>query len=183
MKLHFDQRLYGLFLAVLTTLILLMVFGCNSEKLRNKRYAKCEKWQVCGGGIDTVIKESVKIDTVITDNSDLWLNILFECDSTGAVLIRSIDSLNAENVNLRATLKDNRVTIVASVPTKQIPCKPCIEKTTTVSKPAVLIPANISGWVWFQIWAGRVFIGLILLSAIALFLHWKLSKYIGKRNP
>ncbi len=105
------------FVAVLSILVLFVAYSCN---LQEKRAEKCRKWGVCGVKDSISYLESIKIDTIITDNSEMWLDMLFMCDSSGAVLTKSVNNLETENANLKIKLKDNRLFLYVSQPNDTI---------------------------------------------------------------
>ena len=40
------------------------------------------------------------------------------------------------------------------------------------------VPAEINGWQWFQIWAGRIALGILLLAVTVIVTRWYLKKKI-----
>ena len=159
-------------LAVLAILCAVVVTSCGTTKKTLRRQAKCEKWGVCQTTKDcTVVIEKMRIDTVVTDNSEMWVDFLFECDSTGAVYVRAIDSLATENVNLKTKLKDNRLVIYAQSPSDQIPCPPAMSRIEYRDKVVRSVTNKLTGWQTFLHWSG-----LAMWACFVLFLAFMILK-------
>ena len=120
---------------IITALVLILVSGCN---LQQKRTEKCQKWGVCGTD-SVIIKDTVEIDTIVLDDSQMWLDMLFECDSAGDILIRHIENLETENTDLKLKLDKGRLVVYVKQPNDTIQViKPIhsekIIKTLTLTK-------------------------------------------------
>jgi len=163
------------FAIVLSAFILLVATSCDLQK---KRLQKCQKWGVCQSNEVTIIKDSIKIDTFLTDDSDIWLSMLFECDSSGNVLIKQIDSLTTTNADLQMALKDNKVVIHGSVPGKVYRIPKLMRSVNTKSTVSV----KVNELKWHQ--TARIWLfNLALIIALLLF-GWKMLKlYIYKKLP
>lgn len=151
---------------ILTALIVILVSSCNSAKKTLRHQNKCAKWGACQSVKDsTVYVETISFDTVVVDNSELWLNMLFECDSSGSVLIRQIDSLQSKNIDLTTLLKDNRLIIHANVPARVIRVPKLMKSlsTTVVQQRFTNILTHGQS---FWIVMGKIFAGSILLTLI-----------------
>jgi hypothetical protein len=163
------------FAIVLSAFILLATTSCDLQK---KRLQKCQKWGVCQSNEVTIIKDSIKVDTFLTDDSDIWLSMLFECDSSGNVLIKQIDSLTTKNADLQMALKENKVVIHGSVPGKVYRIPKLMRSVNTKST----VTVKVNELKWHQaarLWAFNI----ILIVAILLF-GWKMLKlYIYKKLP
>lgn len=114
----------------------------------------------------------------MTDDSDIWLSMLFECDSSGNALIKQIDSLTTKNADLQMALKDNKVVIHGSVPGKVYRIPKLMRSVNTKST----VTVKVNELKWHQaarLWAFNI----ILIVAILLF-GWKMLKlYIYKKLP
>lgn len=151
---------------IIAVLVIILVSSCNSAKKTLRHQNKCEKWGVCQSVKDsTVYIESIAFDTVIVDNSELWLDMLFECDSNGYVLIRKIDSLQSKNIDLTTLLKDNRLIIHANVPARVIRI-PKIMKSLSKTVVQQRFTNILSTMQSFWIVMGKIFAGSILLTLI-----------------
>ena len=102
---------------ILSAFILILVSGCN---IQQKRIEKCQKWGVCATSDSISYIETLKIDTIVTDNSEMWLDMLFECDSNGQVLARKISNVETENADLKMKLTDNRLIVYVKQPNDTI---------------------------------------------------------------
>lgn len=163
MEHYFDSRIKTLAAVILIGLLVLASISCVSAR---KRAEKCQKWGVCATTTDSVYIEKVKIDSVEVDRSDIWLDMLFTCDSNGNVLVQRIDSISSENANLQASLKDNRIIISGTVPTKSLPCRPCAEITRKETKIVTVTKNELTSWQGAQMWLGRAFlfvIGIVMI--------------------
>ena len=161
----------------LIILSVFFAFGITSCDLQKIRHQKCQKWGVCQSKDSIVIKDSIAHDSIILDNSELWLSMLFECDSAGHVLVRQIDSLTTKNIDLQTALKNNRVVIHATVPEKVIRIPKLMHSVT--KKTTVTVKVNELKWHQSaRLWAFNVIMILLLLwlinNAIKLYIYKKL---------
>jgi len=154
-------------LAVLLILCGLLVTSCYPNRKQQRREAKCDKWGVCREAKDcTVIVESVKIDTITTDNSEFWANILFGCDSMGNVYISAIDSIKAVNADLTTKLKNNRMVIYVNKPAEDVPCPPATTKIEYIEKVVEKITNKLTRWQNIFYWSGLIVWGAFILFII-----------------
>ena len=153
-------------------LCVLITVSCQSQRKQLRHEAKCYKWGVCKQAKDsTVIIESVRIDTVVTDNSEFYSNILFNCDSLGNVYIRQIDSLNTENANVRLQLKDNKMIVYVQKPAQAKPCPPATTRIEYREKVVEKTTNILTGWQNFLRWSGLIMWGWVLLIIIYIVLR------------
>ena len=135
--------------------------------VQRKRAQKCQKWGVCQSKDSVYIRDTIipKADSIMVDNSAFWSSILFECDSSGHVLIKQIDSLNAVNVRLATSLKDNRLVQTVYVDGKTIYVPKYIhEKGETKT---VTVTANeLTRFQKFLLWSGVAFWLLLTIFAV-----------------
>ena len=96
---------------VLTALILLVALSCNTHKKQLRHEAKCYKWGVCRPVKDSiVIRDTLRGDTVILDDSEMWLNMLFECDSLNQVKISELQQKIVGN-DIKVGFDSNRLVV------------------------------------------------------------------------
>lgn len=155
---------------VLTVLILIAVTSCDAQR-KLRREAKCHKWGICSVKDSIVIRDTIipKADSIVIDNSEFWSSILFECDSSGHVLIKQIDSLNAENVRLSTSLKDNRLVQTVYVQGKTVYVPKIIKEKADVKTQTVT--TNVLKWHQsFRLWVANVaLLGLLLYICLLVF--------------
>lgn len=155
-------------IAIITTIAL---SSCNVQQ---KRLQKCEKWGVCKQQESVLIYDTIvqKADSVVVDNSALWSSILLECDSNGKVFIRQIDSLNAMNVQLETSLKENRLVQKIIVPGKTI-YVPKYIRGKEVVKTVTKTTNELTKLQKILLWSG-----VILWLIIAIFVGAKMVKIL-----
>ena len=160
--------------AVLTALVLILVTSCGSVNKTLRRQAKCQKWGVCQSHDSTVIKETIRIDTIENDASEVWMDLLFECDSNNQVMIRQLDNLKTEHANIDANFKDNRLVVYVKQPSDTI-YKVGKDTEKTVTRTVEVKTNVITGWQWVQMYAGRAFFVLVLAGLVYAWI--KLKRY------
>ena len=152
---------------ILFVLTLATLFGAMSCDVQRKRAQKCQKWGVCQSKDSVFIRDTIipKADSIMVDNSAFWSSILFECDSSGHVLIKQIDSLNAVNVRLATSLKDNRLVQTVYVDGKTIYVPKYIhEKGET--KTVTATTNELTRFQKFLFWSGVAFWVLLIIFAV-----------------
>ncbi len=161
-------------IALLTfTVFVFMLTSCNST-LRHQQ--KCAKWGVCQQVKDsTVYIERTSFDSVVVDNSEFWVDMLFECDSSGSVLVRHIDSLTAKNIDLTTQLKTNRLVIHGNVETQVIRI-PILMKSLEKKIVQERITNMLTSMQSFWLVMGKVFAGSILITMISGLLWLRFKK-------
>lgn len=164
--------------SLLITLSVTLIVSCSIEKQMQRRAAKCQKWGVCQAVQDcTVVTETVRTDTIILDDSQMWLDMLFECDSSGQVFARELGNLQTENTNLKLQLKDGRLVVYVNKPNDTIMVH-SVDKIR-VQKIVQTIKVNVlTQWQIIQMWCGRL-LALIVLLALA---YWFIQARINRIN-
>jgi hypothetical protein len=141
----------------------ILLVSCDGQR-KLRREAKCHKWGICSVKDSVVIRDTIipKADSIVIDNSEFWSSILFECDSSGHVLIKQIDSLNAENVRLSTSLKDNRLVQTVYVQGKTVYVPKIIKEKSEVK--TQIVTTNVLKWHQsFRLWVANVaLLGLLL---------------------
>ena len=150
---------------ILFILTLATLFGACD--VQHKRAKKCQKWGVCQSKDSVFIRDTIipKADSIVVDNSAFWSSILFECDSSGSVLIKQIDSLNAVNVRLATSLKDNRLVQTVYVDGKTIYVPKYIHEKGEI-KTVTVTTNELTRFQRFLFWSG-VFFWLLFIIFVA----------------
>jgi hypothetical protein len=146
------------FLFFLVSLICLIA-GCRSQRVAT----------VPVETRTTVIERLVEVQTP-ADSS--WLHAWFECDSNSRVLLKSFEEDKTERMQTGLQLSDDQL----SYRVIRIKDKIFIPARDSIIIQQVPVPVEIpvevnrlTGWQYFQIWAGR-----IVLAALFLFLIYKI---------
>ena len=160
----------NLFKSILSALIILVVFQSCGLKKELRHQKKCEKWDVCQQHDSLIIKDTVKIDTILVDDSEMWLDMLFECDSSGDILIRKLSNLETENADLKMKLINNRLVVYVKSPTDTItvikPIHSEIQVKTITKK-----VNELNSWQRIRIFLGNVMLFSILLIVLYIVLR------------
>ncbi len=121
---------------------------------------------------DTVTKVLIKErvhDTTIYVTDSAGFKALLECDSLGMVRVKQIQNFYAgQFVRPKVVVKDNYIKLDCKVDSAKIYAswkERDTVKVTSTSQTIVVKENYITGFQWAQIWAGRVFILLVLLYA------------------
>jgi len=111
----------------------------------------------------TVVERLVEVQTAA---DSAWLQAFLECDENNRVLLRGIDERKTARMGTELQVSDNKLTYRAVRASEKIylPARdsivirdaPCIVEACEHTDSPVL-----TGWHWFQIWAGRLFLVLI----------------------
>ena len=152
---------------LLTVLIALVVCSC---RIQEKRAEKCHKWGVCADIDSTSYVETLTTDTILMDDSQMWLDFLFECDSMGNVLTRTIYNLQTENSDLQMKLKDNRLTVYIKSPNDTI----YHYGKDIVKYEQKILEKRVNYMTWWQ--RAFMWVGIILLPLFGLVLVIKIKK-------
>lgn len=165
-------------LAILTTFCVTLIVSCSIAKQTQRRAAKCQKWGVCQAVQDcTVVTETVRTDTIILDDSQMWLDMLFECDSSGQVFARELGNLQTENANLKLKLKDGRLVVYVNKPNDTIMVH-SVDKIRVQKRIQTQKVNELTQWQIAQMWGGRL-LALIVLLALA---YWFVQSRVNKIN-
>lgn len=164
--------------SLLITLSVTLMASCSTVKQSQRRAAKCQKWGVCQAVQDcTVVTETVRTDTIILDDSQMWLDMLFECDSSGQVFARELVNLQTENTNLKLQLKDGRLVVYVNKPNDTIMVhsvdKIRVQKIIQTQK-----VNELTQWQVIQMWGGRLLALIVLLALI----YWFIQARINRMN-
>jgi hypothetical protein len=126
----------------------------------------------CPKPIATVEKETVTItetvrDTVVKIQPDAsHIRALLECDDERQVIIRELQELQAGN-HVRPpqiVIRENVLTATAEVDSFEVYLKwKQRDRQTDVIKTETVTVNELTGWQWFQIWAGRIAFALALI--------------------
>ena len=164
---------FTLHIAVLATLLLLVVSSCNLQK---KRAEKCQKWGVCASTDSVIIKDTVKIDTIVLDDSQVWMDMLFECDSAGDILVRHIENLETENADLQMKLDNGHLVVYVKQPNDTITVLKPMHSETTIKTQTIY--TNVLKW-WQRVlmWCGGILLPLFLI-----YLWFKLKEFFTFLN-
>ncbi len=144
------------FLAVLAALTIVAVSCVTREE-------KCRKWGICGKNSDSLVYiEKLTTDTFIQDDSQVWIDMLLECDSTGEVYIDRIDRLETDNSDLQFRLQNNRVYVYMDKAADTIYAKG--KDITKVEKITNVVEVNrLKTWQKVLIWFGVLFIASVII--------------------
>jgi len=155
----------------LLLVIILLLASCTTQKHCNKRFP-------CTGRIDTIIKtdyREVLKDTTIYLTDSAWAQMYFECSKDGDVLLKQILELKAgKYVTPRIIYKDKMLYVECKVDSVGILLhykNILIKEFQKIDKTTVVKENYLTGWQWFQLWAGRIFLGLIILILIYLIIR------------
>lgn len=138
----------------------------------------------CGSNKPTVIEKTKTVtetirerDTIIQVEVDSSAyKALIECQNGKPVIKEVIESKPGSNLKKpKVELKANgELTVDCEKELQELRFKLRDKEKTSIEtiEIPIEVPADISGWQWFQIWAGRIFILLI----IGLGLGWLIKK-------
>jgi hypothetical protein len=114
----------------------------------------------------TVIQELVK-DTTIYLTDSAGFRALLECDSLGQVRVKQIQDYYAgQFIKPKVVIKDNYVTLDCKIDSAGVYVywkERHESKEQTITTVNVVKENYVTGFQWAQIWAGRVFVLLLLL--------------------
>lgn len=163
---------------IITLSIAVLILSCSTVKQSQRRAEKCQKWGVCQAVQDcTVVTETVRTDTIILDDSQMWLDMLFECDSSGQVFARELGNLQTENTNLKLQLKNGRLVVYVNKPNDTI----TVHSVDKIRVQKIIQTQNVNEltqWQVIQMWGGRL-LALIVLLALA---YWFVQSRVNKIN-
>lgn len=174
----------GLF-TILATILLLA--GCCKPCMQQSTSTQKDSTSVRESN-DTV--ERVK-DTSITIPADSALiQALFECDSLRRVQLKGIVAIPGKNVKPSLTMNGNTATFKCQVDSLEVALT-YIERNISSAKSIFEAHSNqdtivvenrvnyVTGFQWFQIWAGRIFLIALLVYGGYKFLSSKFSTPIN----
>lgn len=122
--------------------------------------------------VNTIVKDSiiyVPKDTTIYLTDSAGFKALLECDSLGKVRIKQIQDFYAgQFVKPEVIIKNNYVKVDCKVDSAEVyvAWKEKHQITTTRTDTIKIDRQNyLTGWQWFQVWCGRIGIGLLLVIA------------------
>ena len=105
-KLNFKNT-WPLILAAIF-IILALLCGCGT-KYKERR---CRALNCCETVKDsTVYISTVKDSVIFIDESETWIDLLFQCDSANLVQLSKVARLETENSDLRFKYENNRLTV------------------------------------------------------------------------
>ncbi len=122
----------------------------------------------------TVVEKLVEVQTPA---DSAWFRAWLECDSSFNVVLKSLDEQKSAGMVTGLKVDSGQVSykVVRIREKVYVP-----EKSTIVEKEVPVIhevPVEVNkltGWQYFQIWCGRVFLGLLVLITVYFLAKWKL---------
>jgi len=155
---------------LLYTIILLLLASCkcvNTLPAETKTIVRTE------------VKEIIRDSIVELPSDSAWLKALLACDSAGNVYLKTIEEYQ-QGTNIKLPLpeiKYNTVIVTAKVDSSAIYLQwkerhSFKDSIQVIVQPPVEIKEP-SNWQWFQIWVGRISLGIFILLAI-----FKTKKFI-----
>jgi hypothetical protein len=123
--------------------------------------------------INTITKDSiiyVSKDTTVYITDSAGFKAFLECDSLGRIRIKQIQDFYAgQFVKPKIIIKDNYVKVDCKVDSAKVyvTWKEKHQITTSSTSTVQIDRQNyLTGWQWFQVWCGRIGIGLLLIIAV-----------------
>ena len=154
------------FLAVLAALTIFLTSCITREE-------KCRKWGVCGTKSDSLVYiEKLTTDTFIQDDSQVWIDMLLACDSTGEVYIDKIDRLETDNSNLQFKLDNNKIYVYVKKPSDTI-YKDCKEVIKYQKVKDIVKVNELKTWQKVLMW-----LGVLLIISVVIFVLLKIKKIL-----
>jgi hypothetical protein len=149
-------------MAKILTVIIILMAGCRSVQM------------VPVETRTTVVERLVEVHTPA---DSAWLRAWLQCDSNYRVMLCGIDERKTSGMETSLTLSNNklsyRVTRVSD--TVYIPARDSIVVREIPLRVEIPVATNrLTGWQWFQVWTGRVLLGLLLILIFYCVIRWKL---------
>lgn len=141
----------------------------------------------CSAPKTVVVKETVEVETVVVER-DTILQImpdtasyqaLIKCQEGRAVLVDPKITKPSKTLTPKVSLSSQGVLMVdCTSELKELRAKLRERQTKRLEtrEIPVFVPAELSGWQWFQIWCGRLFLFLFLGLGIGFVLKIVLKK-------
>lgn len=150
---------------VLGAFLCLLALSCTSVKKQLRHEAKCLKWGVCKPVKDSiVIRDTLRSDTVILDDSEMWLNMLFECDSTNQVKISQLQQ-KIIGSNIQVGFDTNRLVVYVTRPNDTI-VRYVKERATSETRTINTVTNELTRFQNFLFWSGVAFWLLLTIFAL-----------------
>ena len=133
-----------LFIALIT----LFVTGC-----------KCAKPVVVSETETVTITETLRDTTIIIERDASMMQALLECDENNNVIVRELFEWQSGKhiAPPRLIIRDNIVTVTAEVDSFAVYIAWKQREKVTANTNTIVIKENeLTGWQWFQVWAGRI---------------------------
>lgn len=173
MKNKTNLRQYYVLLAALALILAMLIMSSCGAAYKAKR---CQKLACCEKVKDsTVYISTVKDSVIFIDESQTWIDLLFQCDSANLVQLAKVDRLETENADLKMKWDNGKLTVyvhkIDTVTGKNT------EKITYLDKVInVKVPAELTKWQRFWVNAGP-WIALIVLLYLAYRIYRMIKKW------
>jgi hypothetical protein len=138
----------------------------------------CQSQRVATVPVETRTTVMERLVEVQTPADSAWFRAWLECDSSFNVVLKSIDEQKSAGMETGVRFSDSQISYrVVRVRDKvYIPAKDSIIIREVPVVHGVPVPVNeLTGWQYFQVWCGRVFLGLLILMAVYFVAKWKLQ--------
>jgi hypothetical protein len=147
--------------------LMILLSGCSSAY----KAKRCRALNCCESVKDsTVYIEKIKDTVIWIDESETWLDLLFQCDSANMVQLSKVARLETENANLKLQWNDGRLTVyVHKTDTVR---GNTVEKIVTRNVvQQVSVPYPLTAWQKFRLQSW-----LWLAVVIVLYLVWRIYR-------
>ncbi len=153
----FKSIILGAFLCVL-------MLSCTSQRKQLRHEAKCLKWGVCKPVKDSlIISDTLRADTIILDDSEIWLNMLFECDSLNQVKIAELQQKVVGN-DIKVGFDSNRLVVYVNRGDTIVRYTPVRERSET--KTVTVTTNKLTQFQKLLIWSGVAFWILFIIFVV-----------------
>ena len=150
---------------VLGAFLCVLILSCTSQRKQLRHEAKCLKWGVCKPVKDSlVVRDTLRADTVILDDSEMWLNMLFECDSLNQVKIAELQQKVIGN-DINVGFDSNRLVVYVNRPNDTI-VRYVREREKAETKTVTVTTNKLTQFQQILFWSGVFFWILFIIFVV-----------------